>query len=55
MTIRLFGFVITIIRMQPPTGLTIDQAQRRADVKAITSSESFQDLKAKAAAIRAAR
>lgn len=55
MTIRLFGFIITIMKMQKPAGLTIDQAQRQADVKALTSTEAFQNLKAKAAAARAAR
>lgn len=56
MTIIIFGIRITInVTKVEKFSSQIDQAQRKADVEAITNSEHFRNLKAQAQAARAAR
>ncbi len=57
MTITIAGYRITHFKLERLERFTvqIDAEQRQADADAIRQSAAFQDIKAKAAALRAAR
>lgn len=57
MTFSLFGYRVTIFKLEKLEKFTasIDTAGARRDADQIKNSAQFADLKAKAAAIRAAR
>ncbi len=57
MTITIAGYRITLFKLERLERFTvqIDAEQRKADAEAIKQSAAFQDIKAKAAALRAAR
>jgi hypothetical protein len=54
MTIQIAGYRITLFKLER-FSVQIDAEQRKADAEAIKQSAAFQDIKAKAAALRAAR
>lgn len=57
MTITIAGYRITLFKLErlERFSVQIDAEQRKADAEAIKQSASFQDIKAKAAAIKAGR
>jgi len=57
MTITIAGYRITLFKFERLERFTvqIDAEQRKADADAIRQSAAFRDIKAKAAALRAAR
>lgn len=57
MTITIAGYRITLFKFERLERFTvqIDAEQRKADADAIKQSAAFRDIKAKAAALRAAR
>ena len=57
MTITIAGYRITLFKFErlERFAVQIDQTQRKADAEAIKQSAAFQDIKAKAAALRSAR
>lgn len=55
MTIKLFGFRIEITKVTKQTGLSVDREQAARDAAAIKNDPKFSEIKARAAALRAAR
>ena len=57
MTISIFGYRVTIFKFEKleKFSVNIDQQARKQQADQIKNSQQFADLKAKAAAIRAAR
>lgn len=57
MTITIAGYRITLFKLErlERFSVQIDAEQRKADAEAIKQSVAFQDIKAKAAAIKAGR